>query len=48
MAEMENMMALMTQKLTEPGTIDGTQGPWDLSSTYFTASERYDKHHTYK
>ena len=27
MSKMEKKMALMTQKLTEPGTNDGAQGP---------------------
>ena len=43
MAEMEKIMSLMTQKLTEPGTDDGDQGPWDLSAASLTTSERYAK-----
>ena len=48
MAEMEKTMALMTQKLTEPGTDDIVQGPWALPAAYWTMSERYSKKHTYK
>ena len=33
----------MTQKLTEPGTIDGAQGDWVLPAAYWMTSERYSK-----
>ena len=48
MEEMEKTMALWLKKLTEPGTGDGAQGPWDLPSASWTMSERYTKKYTYK
>ena len=38
MAEMEKTMVLMTQKLTEPGTGNGSQGPLDLPAASWTTS----------
>ena len=36
-------MALMTQKLTEPGTGNGAQGPEALPVDSWMTSKRYDK-----
>ena len=36
-------MALMTQKLTEPGIVYGAQGTWALPAASWTTSERYAK-----
>ena len=46
MKEMRKNMALMTQKLMEPNTGYGAQGPWDLPADSWTISDRYAKHHT--
>ena len=45
MAEAETTMDLMTQKLTEPGTGAGTQGPWALPTASWMTLERYAKKH---
>ena len=48
MEEMEKMVDLMTQKITEPGTGDGFQGPWSMHAASWTTLERYAKYYTYK